>query len=35
MFFAALAEVHAGLEPHDEDGVVIITADSDQAMVDI
>lgn len=35
MFFAALAQVHPGLEPHDGDGFVIITAASDQGMVDI
>jgi putative SOS response-associated peptidase YedK len=35
MFFAALAEVHLGLEPDTQDGFVIITADSDQGMVDI
>ncbi len=35
MFFAALAEVHQGVEPDPRDGFVIITADSDQGMVDI
>lgn len=35
MFFAALAKVTPGLEPHDGDGFVIITAASDQGMVDI
>jgi len=35
MFFAALAEVHYGLEPNPQDGYVSITADSDQGMVDI
>lgn len=35
MFMAALAEVHAGLEPNEGDGFVIITAASDQGMVDI
>ncbi|KIH80559.1 SOS response-associated peptidase family protein [Pseudomonas batumici] len=35
MFFAALAQVHPGLEPHEGDGFVIITAASDQGMVDI
>ena len=35
MFFAALAEVHQGLEPDLQDGFVIITGDSDQGMVDI
>jgi putative SOS response-associated peptidase YedK len=35
MFFAGLAEVHYGLEPDERDGFVIITAASDQGMVDI
>ena len=35
MFFGALAEVHTELEPHEGDGFVIITAASDQGMVDI
>jgi len=35
MFFAALAKVHPGLEQNEEDGFVIITAASDQGMVDI
>lgn len=35
MFYGALAQVTPGLEPHDEDGFVIITAASDQGMVDI
>jgi Uncharacterized conserved protein len=35
MFFGALAQVHAGIEPHADDGFVIITAASDQGMVDI
>ncbi|WP_122587665.1 SOS response-associated peptidase [Pseudomonas viridiflava] len=35
MFFAALAQVHGGFEPHDDDGFVIITAESDSGMVDI
>lgn len=35
MFFGALAQVHHGLDPHDGDGFVIITAASDQGMVDI
>lgn len=35
IFFAALAQVHPELEPHDGDGFVIITAASDQGMVDI
>ena len=34
MFFAALAQVHPGFEPHEGDGFVIITAASDQGMVD-
>ncbi|WP_248801063.1 SOS response-associated peptidase family protein [Pseudomonas sp. MWU13-2105] len=35
MFFAALAQVHPGIEPHEGDGFVIITAASDRGMVDI
>jgi putative SOS response-associated peptidase YedK len=35
MFFAALAEMHRGLEPDPQDGFVIITTDSDQGMVEI
>jgi putative SOS response-associated peptidase YedK len=35
MFFGALAQVHPGLETHDEDGFVIITAASNSGMVDI
>jgi putative SOS response-associated peptidase YedK len=35
MFFAALAQVTPGLEPHDGDGFVIITDASDEGMVDI
>jgi putative SOS response-associated peptidase YedK len=35
MFFAALAKVHASLGPHEGDGFVIITAESDSGMVDI
>ena len=35
MFFAGLAEVHEGMEADDRDGVVIITAASDEGMVDI
>lgn len=35
MFFGALAQVTPGLEPNDQDGYVIITAASDQGMVDI
>jgi putative SOS response-associated peptidase YedK len=35
MFFGALAQVHSGLEQHEEDGFVIITAASDSGMVDI
>lgn len=35
MFFAALGQVRPGLEPDERDGFVIITADSDQWMVDI
>ncbi|ERK98575.1 hypothetical protein O999_14655 [Pseudomonas putida LF54] len=32
LFFAALAEVHGGLEPDDRDGFVIITAAADEGM---
>ncbi|WP_426781116.1 SOS response-associated peptidase [Pseudomonas syringae] len=35
MFFAALAQVQSGLELHENDGFVIITAASDEGMVDI
>lgn len=35
MFFAALGQVRPGLELDERDGFVIITADSDQGMVDI
>lgn len=35
MFFAALAQIHSGLEPNEGDGFVIITAESDSGMVDI
>jgi len=35
MFFGALAQVHPGLEEHEGDGFVIITAASDSGMVDI
>jgi putative SOS response-associated peptidase YedK len=35
MFFAALGQVHPGLEADERDGFVIITADSDQGMIDI
>ncbi|WP_122417189.1 SOS response-associated peptidase family protein [Pseudomonas viridiflava] len=35
MFFAALAQVHSGLEAHDDGGFVVITAASDSGMVDI
>lgn len=35
MFFAALAQVHHGLEPNEGDGFVVITAASDSGMVDI
>jgi putative SOS response-associated peptidase YedK len=35
MFMAALAEVRTGLGPHEGDGFVIITAASDEGMVDI
>lgn len=33
--FAALAEVHQGLEPDERDGFVVITAAADQGLVDI
>lgn len=35
MFLGALAQVTPGIEPDDQDGYVIITAASDQGMVDI
>ncbi|NNJ17024.1 hypothetical protein CSV86_018440 [Pseudomonas putida CSV86] len=35
LFFAALAEVHPGIEPDKHDGFVIITAAADQGLVDI
>lgn len=35
MFFGALAQVTPGFEPNDQDGYVIVTAASDQGMVDI
>ncbi|MFT0865998.1 SOS response-associated peptidase family protein [Pseudomonas sp. CAM1A] len=35
LFFAALAEVHAGIEPDERDGFVIITAAADQGLIDI
>lgn len=35
LYFAALAEVHSGLEPDEEDGFVIITAEADRGLVDI
>jgi len=35
LFFAALAEVHQGLEPDERDGFVVITAAADQGLVDI
>ncbi|WP_412461733.1 SOS response-associated peptidase family protein [Pseudomonas sp. SC11] len=35
LFFAALAEVHPGIEPDKRDGFVIITAAADQGLVDI
>ncbi len=35
MFYSGLAQVTPGLEPREEDGFVIITAASDQGMVDI
>lgn len=35
LFFAALAEVHRGIEPDERDGFVIITAAADQGLLDI
>lgn len=35
LYFAALAEVHGGLEPDERDGFVIITAAADEGLVDI
>lgn len=35
LFFAALAEVHHGVEPDERDGFVIITAAADQGLLDI
>lgn len=35
IFFAALAQVHTDLQPHDGDGFVIITDESDAGMLDI
>lgn len=35
MFFGALAQVHSGLDGHVDDEFVIVTAASDQGMVDI
>ncbi|MFS2158875.1 SOS response-associated peptidase [Pseudomonas sp. Pseusp122] len=35
MFFAALAQVHTDLEPHEGDGFVIITDATDAGMIDI
>ncbi|MCJ8177384.1 SOS response-associated peptidase family protein [Pseudomonas viridiflava] len=35
MFFAALAQVHSGLEPNEGNGFVIVTATSVRGMVDI
>lgn len=35
LFFAALAEVHQGIEPNERDGFVIITAAADQGLLDI
>ncbi len=35
LFFAALAEVHTGIEPDERDGFVIITAAADQGLGDI
>jgi putative SOS response-associated peptidase YedK len=35
LYFAALAEVHQGIEPDERDGFVIITAAADQGLIDI
>ncbi|WP_438299562.1 SOS response-associated peptidase family protein [Pseudomonas sp. NMS19W] len=35
LFFAALAEVHPGLEPDERNGFVIVTAAADEGLVDI
>ncbi len=35
MFFAGLAQVYQGFEPDEPYGFVIITANSDQGMVDM
>ncbi|MCE0981767.1 SOS response-associated peptidase family protein [Pseudomonas monteilii] len=35
LFFAALAEVHPGLEPDERSGFVIVTAAADEGLVDI
>jgi putative SOS response-associated peptidase YedK len=35
IFFAALAEVHPGVEPAEHDGFVIVTAAADEGLVDI
>ncbi|MFW3895960.1 SOS response-associated peptidase family protein [Pseudomonas bharatica] len=35
LFFAALAEVHPGLEVNERDGFVIITAAADEGLIDI
>ncbi|MCD5990114.1 SOS response-associated peptidase family protein [Pseudomonas sp. CDFA 553] len=35
MFYGGLAQVTPGLEPREDDGFVVITAESDQGMVDI
>ena len=35
MLFAGLAQVHPGLEPHEDDGFVILTDASDAGMADI
>ncbi|MDH1632412.1 SOS response-associated peptidase family protein [Pseudomonas mosselii] len=35
LFFAALAEVHPGIEPDEHDGFVIITGAADQGLVEI
>ena len=35
LFFAALADVHSGLEPDERSGFVIVTAAADEGLVDI
>lgn len=35
LYFAALAQVHTDIEPHEHDGFVIVTAAADQGLIDI